>query len=160
MVQINLPNPGSDEAIDQGCACPVLDNGHGRGPGPFWINVYCPLHGAPPPQTTGRTMTVGEKKPRQNTGNHPDPLSEYPEARKRMESCADYPNARRPDGVLVSTVRCDDLRTLLAGPPEPSEEEVLAAWFDVEPDRMKGPKHRSEVASVQRVQALYRSRRA
>lgn len=69
-------------------------------------------------------MTVSEKKPRQNTGNHPDPLTEYPEARKRLESCADYPNARRPDGVLVSTVRCDDLHTLLAGPPEPSEEEV------------------------------------
>jgi hypothetical protein len=42
------PNPGSDEAIEQGCTCPVLDNGHGdqtlgdtRG---FWITSGCPLH--------------------------------------------------------------------------------------------------------------------
>jgi len=42
------PNPGSDEAIAQGCTCPVLDNGHGdeelgriRG---FWISEGCPLH--------------------------------------------------------------------------------------------------------------------
>lgn len=40
------PNPGSDEAIDQGCCCPVLDNGHGknRGDGNFWINDNCKLH--------------------------------------------------------------------------------------------------------------------
>ena len=44
----NTPNPGSDEAIKQGCTCPVLDNGHGsdelgriRG---FWITEGCPLH--------------------------------------------------------------------------------------------------------------------
>lgn len=42
-------NPGSDEAIELGCLCPVLDNGHGndelgktRG---FWVNVDCPIHG-------------------------------------------------------------------------------------------------------------------
>lgn len=41
-------NPGSDEALDRGCTCPVLDNGHGnpelgktRG---FWITQGCPLH--------------------------------------------------------------------------------------------------------------------
>lgn len=47
------PNPGSDEAIDGGCVCPVLDNGHGRGrpgvdgtDGPsFWMNENCPMHG-------------------------------------------------------------------------------------------------------------------
>lgn len=45
------PNPGSDEAIAQGCTCPVLDNGHGneelgkeRG---FWISGDCPLHAGP-----------------------------------------------------------------------------------------------------------------
>lgn len=45
------PNPGSDEAIAQGCTCPVLDNGHGRGCGReidgrhvFWINSECPIH--------------------------------------------------------------------------------------------------------------------
>ena len=41
-------NPGSDEAVEQGCTCPVLDNGHGnqklgdtRG---FWITEGCTLH--------------------------------------------------------------------------------------------------------------------
>ena len=27
------PNPGSDAAIEAGCTCPVLDNGHGKGVG-------------------------------------------------------------------------------------------------------------------------------
>lgn len=44
-----IPTPGSDEAIEQGCKCPVLDNHHGRGmpyeSGPrFWINGDCPIH--------------------------------------------------------------------------------------------------------------------
>lgn len=46
---MNTPNPGSPEAVEQGCECPVLDNGRGneklgqeRG---FWINGNCPLHG-------------------------------------------------------------------------------------------------------------------
>lgn len=51
-------NPGSKEALDQGCSCPVLDNHRGAGvPWPredgldpnehpsFWINAECPLHG-------------------------------------------------------------------------------------------------------------------
>lgn len=45
---MTIPNPGSDEAIEQGCSCPVLDNNHGeealgdtRG---FWITPGCPLH--------------------------------------------------------------------------------------------------------------------
>ena len=44
-------NPGSDAAIKQGCDCPVLDNGHGRGIGGngekhgWWITEGCPLHG-------------------------------------------------------------------------------------------------------------------
>lgn len=50
------PNPGNDEAIKQGCRCPVLDNCYGEGaygcPVPalgdkpiFWINENCPIHG-------------------------------------------------------------------------------------------------------------------
>jgi hypothetical protein len=46
------PNPGSREALDQGCRCAVLDNRHGEGIGRdkdgeliFWINQECPLHG-------------------------------------------------------------------------------------------------------------------
>lgn len=41
-------NPGSREAIEAGCTCPVLDNGHGKGsswgPDKFWITEGCPLH--------------------------------------------------------------------------------------------------------------------
>lgn len=44
----DVPNPGSDAALDQGCLCPVLDNGHGRGSmygsGVFVITGGCPLH--------------------------------------------------------------------------------------------------------------------
>jgi hypothetical protein len=48
-------NPGSDEAIEQGCTCPVLDNAHGRGylggmrspeGNPLFVmSADCPLHG-------------------------------------------------------------------------------------------------------------------
>jgi hypothetical protein len=51
-VGVVIPNPGSDEALEQGCKCAVLDNCHGRGfPfGPkgetcFWESEDCPLHG-------------------------------------------------------------------------------------------------------------------
>ena len=27
----NVPNPGSREARERGCICPVMDNGYGRG---------------------------------------------------------------------------------------------------------------------------------
>jgi hypothetical protein len=49
----DTPNPGSDEAIAEGCSCPVLDNGRGRGSGygegMFWINGDCPVHAKPEP---------------------------------------------------------------------------------------------------------------
>lgn len=44
-------NPGSQEAIDHGCTCPVSDNGYGKGVGGdgerngWWVNADCPLHG-------------------------------------------------------------------------------------------------------------------
>lgn len=56
-LDINV-NPGSPDAVDLGCSCPVLDNSHGQGifngsirdkiTGEvlFWINAECPLHGA------------------------------------------------------------------------------------------------------------------
>lgn len=46
-------NPGSDEAINNGCTCAVLDNNHGRfAPFPsteeypegWWITGGCPVH--------------------------------------------------------------------------------------------------------------------
>ena len=44
-----IPNPGSDEALYQGCICPVLDNYHGEGwfsygKHQFWVAIDCPLH--------------------------------------------------------------------------------------------------------------------
>ena len=46
---MTTPNPGSDEAVSQGCLCPILDNAKGKGawgdPGTFWIAPSCPLHG-------------------------------------------------------------------------------------------------------------------
>jgi hypothetical protein len=48
----NQPNPGSPQAVDKGCKCPVMDNGNGKGIGPlkdgtmmFWRALDCPLHG-------------------------------------------------------------------------------------------------------------------
>lgn len=45
------PKPGSNEAIEQGCVCPVIDNGHGKGhlgdgeKYGWWTNADCPIHG-------------------------------------------------------------------------------------------------------------------
>ncbi len=44
-----IPFPGSDEALLQGCTCPVMDNAHGKGwfsygERQFWIAQDCPLH--------------------------------------------------------------------------------------------------------------------
>jgi hypothetical protein len=45
---INKPNPGSKEAVEAGCQCPVIDNHYGRGhhgiEGEFIYNLECPLH--------------------------------------------------------------------------------------------------------------------
>lgn len=51
----SAPNPGSPEATEKGCTCPVMDNSRGRGAYGgmkdengeplFWITEGCPLHG-------------------------------------------------------------------------------------------------------------------
>lgn len=50
----NAPNPGSDEALDSGCQCAVMDNNHGRRapypPDGWWITASCPMHGSPRPE--------------------------------------------------------------------------------------------------------------
>jgi hypothetical protein len=42
--------PGSDKAIAEGCICPRMDNGHGRGylgqAGIYVMREDCPLHGS------------------------------------------------------------------------------------------------------------------
>jgi len=44
-----IPNPGSEEAIDLGCSCPIMDNSYGEGymgmEGVFVYNAGCSLHG-------------------------------------------------------------------------------------------------------------------
>lgn len=41
--------PGSPEAVEAGCLCPVLDNAHGKGylgmKGCFVITAMCKIHG-------------------------------------------------------------------------------------------------------------------
>lgn len=44
---VPVPAPGSDAALDAGCTCPVVDNGHGRCPlpdGNWWVAAGCPVH--------------------------------------------------------------------------------------------------------------------
>jgi hypothetical protein len=48
VVESENPSPGSDAAIERGCCCPVIDNGHGNGymgmEGVYVIAEGCPLH--------------------------------------------------------------------------------------------------------------------
>lgn len=43
-----VPNPGTPEALERGCRCAEIDNGHGRGwmgqEGVFVYTAGCPLH--------------------------------------------------------------------------------------------------------------------
>ena len=46
---MNKPNPGTQEAIDMGCTCPVIDNHYGKGVTidgciEFWYTEGCPVH--------------------------------------------------------------------------------------------------------------------
>lgn len=47
-----VPTPGSPEAVEKGCKCPVMDNHQGKGfymdkanGRMFWMVQDCPLHG-------------------------------------------------------------------------------------------------------------------
>lgn len=47
---LTVPSPGSPEAVEMGCTCPVIDNCHGKGVPingkPYFIMfISCPLHG-------------------------------------------------------------------------------------------------------------------
>jgi len=44
----DVPPPGSDEAIDNGCVCPVIQNEHGEGymgGDKYVMRFDCPIHG-------------------------------------------------------------------------------------------------------------------
>ena len=57
-------NPGSTEAVAEGCTCAVLDNHHGRRapcpPDDWWVTVGCPLHA--PVATVGQSDETGNKE--------------------------------------------------------------------------------------------------
>lgn len=46
-----IPTPGSEEAKERGCRCPILDNVRGQGRTTrdgdvlYWVTSDCPLHG-------------------------------------------------------------------------------------------------------------------
>lgn len=48
VLNTRVPNPGTDEAREQGCKCPVMDNDYGRGwdggGKEFIYNMDCELH--------------------------------------------------------------------------------------------------------------------
>jgi hypothetical protein len=59
-------NPGSDEAIDAGCTCPVMDNSHGNDymgmEGIFVMSGGCPLHGMPIKEDESTIKTIQNPK--------------------------------------------------------------------------------------------------
>jgi hypothetical protein len=50
MADKRIPDPGSKQAVEKGCKCPVIDNCHGKGRmgdgerNGWWINADCELH--------------------------------------------------------------------------------------------------------------------
>lgn len=49
------PKPGSAEAVDLGCTCPIIDNHYGKGvilngERHYWEDEDCPLHGTGVPE--------------------------------------------------------------------------------------------------------------
>lgn len=59
------PNPGSREAIAQGCTCPVLDNAHGGGyrgnPTIFVFSGGCPVHWPADAMLAHRNREAGDE---------------------------------------------------------------------------------------------------
>lgn len=51
MSKTEQPNPGSEEALEKGCTCAIIDNYYGQGVPDgkggvnFWMSGDCPLHG-------------------------------------------------------------------------------------------------------------------
>jgi hypothetical protein len=87
----NLPNPGSAEAVVQGCTCPVLDNAHGLGylgDGKLfgWVhNSTCPLHGLDSQEQETQEMVTFCGR----LLNYAPPQGDYPaEYHVAFENCA------------------------------------------------------------------------
>ena len=65
--------PGSREAVDAGCTCAVLDNGHGKGRYSdgdkygWLITETCQLHANPAPEGEAKTSGPSETSPTSST---------------------------------------------------------------------------------------------
>jgi hypothetical protein len=60
------PNPGSDEALEKGCICPVMDNNHGRfapWTGNWWLLEGCPLHAPTEPSPSQSAQELASPRP-------------------------------------------------------------------------------------------------
>lgn len=62
-MNIQEPTPGSDEAVNKGCVCPIIDNCYGKGVGGdgeqhgWWVTAECPLHGTNPYRMQNEELT-------------------------------------------------------------------------------------------------------
>lgn len=65
-----MPKPGSDEALDRGCTCPVMDNGHGRR-----SSENCPLHKAKE-DSCAKASTIVKRPPRHRRRKHHEVVGE------------------------------------------------------------------------------------
>jgi hypothetical protein len=80
------------------------------------------------------------------------------EARERLAAAVRLRLLRLPRktaGEILIAVGLEDLKALISGPPEPSEEEVAQAIKN----STRSPMNPDELECARRVQALYRSRR-
>ena len=73
---VHPPRPGSDEAVDRGCICPVEENGFGHGAvdpqsgciGGYWQTQGCPVHEPTGEARALRTAAVAELASRYRRG--------------------------------------------------------------------------------------------
>lgn len=94
--------PGSPEAVNRGCTCPVFDNGHGRGymgTNEFWVTDGCPVHSPkePEPDTVeiaGRLWTIVRVESMGMTLYYCGTL---PGRRRREDLIADIERAQGPE---------------------------------------------------------------
>lgn len=116
--EIEQANPGSDKAVAQGCTCPRMDNGYGRGyhsqEGVFVCSEDCKMHGG---RVMGEDNEAGGLPPTKDT--------DLEGTVKRCSMCGcDYIH---PHGAVAGLGKCSDCFMMLwrsmVGPYE-GEEKV------------------------------------
>ena len=102
---VTTPNPGSKEALAQGCICAVLDNNHGMlapyPPDGWWITAGCPTHTPSGVVGSWTPLAVNVNVTSKGAAHHPS----CRDSRTRLT----YPPVRRlvdpndlPEGVWVA----------------------------------------------------------